>query len=249
MQKIIQNKYILAFIGALLLYISWPPMSFPFLIFIALVPVLLIEDSFYQQPRKYGSAKLLGNLYILFLIWNILTTWWVFNAAKEAVFAITLNSLFMCIPVLLFHKTRKKFSLTIAYISLVCYWLAFEHLHLRWDISWPWLTLGNVFAKWPSVIQWYEYTGVMGGTVWIWVVNILVAKLTIKELLFKFCVPNAFDVYFLNCNLPSTTLFIFGLIINPARISWSTTLYANPFCIFTLVRLEAFAAISIMLLP
>jgi apolipoprotein N-acyltransferase len=179
MQKIIQNKYILAFIGALLLYISWPPMSFPFLIFIALVPVLLIEDSFHQQPRKYGSAKLLGYLYILFLIWNILTTWWVFNAAKEAVFAITLNSLFMCIPILLFHKTRKKYSTTIAYISLVCYWLAFEHLHLRWDISWPWLTLGNVFAKWPSVIQWYEYTGVMGGTVWIWVVNILVAKLVL----------------------------------------------------------------------
>ena len=42
---------------------------------------------------------------------------------------------------------------------------------MRWDLNWPWLTLGNVFADQPSWIQWYSYTGVLGGTIWVLVLN------------------------------------------------------------------------------
>jgi apolipoprotein N-acyltransferase len=35
------------------------------------------------------------------------------------------------------------------------------------------MTLGNGFAVSHQWVQWYEYTGVYGGTVWIWIVNIL----------------------------------------------------------------------------
>ena len=35
-----------------------------------------------------------------------------------------------------------------------------------------WLNLGNVFSMRPSWVQWYEYTGAFGGTLWIWLVNI-----------------------------------------------------------------------------
>jgi len=41
-----------------------------------------------------------------------------------------------------------------------------------WGLSWPWLTLGNVFATHPSWIQWYEYTGTSGGSLWVMIVNI-----------------------------------------------------------------------------
>jgi len=51
--------------------------------------------------------------------------------------------------------------------------MGFEYLHLKdWGLSWPWLTLGNVFATHTEWIQWYEYTGVSGGTFWILLVNI-----------------------------------------------------------------------------
>src|SRR5690606_19101353 len=30
------------------------------------------------------------------------------------------------------------------------------------------------FATFPEWIQWYEYTGVFGGTLWIWLVNLLI---------------------------------------------------------------------------
>jgi apolipoprotein N-acyltransferase len=51
--------------------------------------------------------------------------------------------------------------------------MSFELLHLHWDFSWPWFQLGNVFSETTSWIQWYEYTGVFGGSLWVWIVNIL----------------------------------------------------------------------------
>ena len=34
-----------------------------------------------------------------------------------------------------------------------------------------WLTLGNVFANRPYLIQWYEFTGVLGGSAWVLALN------------------------------------------------------------------------------
>ena len=51
--------------------------------------------------------------------------------------------------------------------------MCFEYIHLQdWGLSWPWLTLGNVFATHTEWIQWYEYTGTSGGSLWIMLVNI-----------------------------------------------------------------------------
>ena len=52
-----------------------------------------------------------------------------------------------------------------------------EYLHLNWDLSWPWLTLGNVFANTTYFAQWYEYTGFLGGSFWVLIINILFFKL------------------------------------------------------------------------
>jgi len=62
----------------------------------------------------------------------------------------------------------------LGYVGLVVFWLGFEYLHMHWDINWPWLNLGNVFANNTWLIQWYEYTGSPGGSLWILVSNILV---------------------------------------------------------------------------
>ena len=66
----------------------------------------------------------------------------------------------------------KKYGRSIGYFSLICYWMLFEYIHLNWQLSWPWLSLGNVFAANPDWVQWYEYTGIGGGTLWVLLVNI-----------------------------------------------------------------------------
>ena len=60
-----------------------------------------------------------------------------------------------------------------ALAGLVCFWIGYEYLHQSWDLAFPWMTLGNGFAVSHEWVQWYEYTGVYGGTVWIWALNIL----------------------------------------------------------------------------
>lgn len=60
-----------------------------------------------------------------------------------------------------------------AYLFLVALWMAFEKFHLDWEFSWPWLNLGNAFANTTQWIQWYEFTGSFGGTLWVLIVNII----------------------------------------------------------------------------
>lgn len=40
------------------------------------------------------------------------------------------------------------------------------------QISWPWLVLGNAFARTLSMAQWYEFLGTLGGSLWIWACNL-----------------------------------------------------------------------------
>lgn len=67
-----------------------------------------------------------------------------------------------------------------------------EWFHQDWDLSWPWLNLGNALASQHTWIQWYEYTGAAGGTLWILIVNILAFNLlktilegSLKTLVFR----------------------------------------------------------------
>ena len=78
---------------------------------------------------------------------------------------------------LLFHKIKKATTNRLGYIAFVVCWLSFEYLHLNWDLSWPWLTLGNVFANATYAVQWYEYTGILGGTLWVLLINVLIFRL------------------------------------------------------------------------
>ena len=157
--------------SALLLGAGWPILPFPFLLFLGFIPLLYLEEE-YAHKDKWGG--LFGYAYLSFLIWNLLTTWWVINSTVSgAIMAFLANSFLMCIPFLMFSYTKRITNEWVGYVSLPAYWIAFEYLHMNWDLSWPWLTLGNGFASAPILVQWYEYTGVFGGSLWILAVNIL----------------------------------------------------------------------------
>ncbi len=166
-----------AFLSGILLTLAWPSSGIAPLLFVALIPLLFVEDAAMRPTPVISGRYVFVYAYLTFFTFNLLTTWWVKYASLfGAVAAIFFNALFMALVFQLFHITRKKLGNKLGYVSLVVFWVTFEHLHMDWDLSWPWLTLGNGFAGWPLMIQWYEYTGVLGGTVWIWVINILLYK-------------------------------------------------------------------------
>src|SRR5665213_2794099 len=74
----------------------------------------------------------------------------------------------------LYYRLRLITSRGWSLFGLVNFWIGYEYLHQTWDLAFPWMTLGNGFAVSHQWVQWYEYTGVYGGTIWIWLVNILI---------------------------------------------------------------------------
>ena len=171
----LQRPLVLAGLGSLLLWggwAPWPSAPLSLLLFIGWVPYLVME----RQLTRDGARKrrVFASTYLFLLLWNALTTWWVSYADLAAgIAAVVLNALLMCLPLMAFRQTKKRLGNRIGYLSLPIFWIAFEQLHLHWDITWPWLTLGNGFAAAPQWVQWYEYTGFLGGSVWVWVVNLL----------------------------------------------------------------------------
>jgi apolipoprotein N-acyltransferase len=166
------HSYLIALLGGLLLWASWPTSPFTFLVFFSWLPLLWIEEN-------TGSYKRLFFLtYLHMLVWNAFTTWWIYHASLPgALMAIILNSGIMCLPWLLMHAVRRQFGKRAAQVAVLAFWISFEFLHHNWELSWPWLTLGNVFATQPDWVQWYSVTGTTGGSIWVLVVNLLAFEL------------------------------------------------------------------------
>lgn len=170
-----RQLFLLSLLSALLLAFGWFPHGFVPLLFIAFVPLLMVENAVFKTPGKYRPLTLIACTYLTFLVWNILTTWWIKNASYGgAVMAITCNALLMTITFILFHNVRKRLDEKWSSLVFICFWITFEFLHHDWDLTWTWLSLGNAFADVPNWIQWYEYTGIFGGSLWILVVNCFV---------------------------------------------------------------------------
>lgn len=200
-----------------LLSVSWPAEGIPFLLLISFIPLLFVEDHIYQNEKHFPRFSVFFYSYPAFFLWNLLTTWWIYNATKFGmVGAVMLNAMFMSLIFQLFHSTRKATAEKSGYLSLALYWIAFEYLHLDWDLSWSWLNLGNGFANYPALIQWYEYTGVLGGSLWILGVNILIF-LTINH----FVMDKKFSVYVLSTLIGTLILIIIPVI--SSKIIYSHT--------------------------
>ena len=140
-------------------------MSIPFIIphtgFIALfgiIPLLCME----RIADMLGKKRIWIYHYSAFVLWNTFTTFWVCNATiGGGIFAILANSLQMSTIFALFRLSKKKFSGTLPYIFLALGWIAWERFYFDAEISWPWLVLGNSFARTTWAIQWYEITGAL----------------------------------------------------------------------------------------
>lgn len=151
-------------------------MSLPYLIphagFLALigfVPLLCME----RISSMTGKKRIWIYHYSAFVIWNAVTTFWICNATVGGcLFAIFANALQMSLVFGLFCLSKRKFKGVLPYIFLMTAWIAWERFYFDAEISWPWLTLGNAFARSTWAIQWYEITGTLGGSLWVWLCNL-----------------------------------------------------------------------------
>ncbi|MVZ62848.1 apolipoprotein N-acyltransferase [Sphingobacterium humi] len=178
-----KSNYLLAILSAFLLWLAWPPIPYSaILLLVAFVPFLVAVEQTLRGNYKNKGRKVFALAFLTGVIWNTASIYWVYNAMNAFLDALpsflislipyTLAPLLMACAFRLYYQMRKKNNILISFMGLASFWIAYEYLHQSWDLSFPWMTLGNGFANSHQLVQWYSITGVYGGTLWIWLCNI-----------------------------------------------------------------------------
>jgi apolipoprotein N-acyltransferase len=173
-----RKHLLLALLSALLLSLPWYESFSGLLLLVAFVPLLVVEHDFAKSNRR-GFWKY---AWLCLLLWNAATTWWIYNATPFGMAGAFIgNSAQMLLVVWLFHVIKKRAGSAVGYAAFVALWLAWEWFYFDAEITWPWLTLGNGFAKDIKLVQWYELTGALGGSLWALLCNLLVFFILQKQ--------------------------------------------------------------------
>ena len=174
-----------ALLSAFLMWLAWPPHTFAApLLLVGLVPLFIALDNIILAKEVKTGKKVFLTAGLTFLVWNTACIYWVYNAISaynSAIVALPisiipfgLGALLMTFAFWLYYRFRTIVGRKgLAYFALICFWVGMEYLHQTWDLAFPWMTLGNGFAGMHQLAQWYESTGVYGGTVWIMLSNIM----------------------------------------------------------------------------
>lgn len=129
-----------------------------------LVPLLIAME----RTKSWGQAFRWS--YWSFLLFSVLTTWWVGSWQANAdpwlmtssIVLIIIHPLFFVLPIVLYRWVRRATSYTYGLMFLPLLWCGGEYLHALTDASYPWLTLGNSQTYNTLYIQFIEYTGIWG---------------------------------------------------------------------------------------
>ena len=147
----------------------------------------MATENIISSDRKKKGNLVFKTAFLCFVVWNTASIYWVINSLTAvmpvwmalfvSIIPFGLGSLLMTIAFWLYYRLRLITSRTISFAGLICFWIGYEYLHQTWDLAFPWMNLGNGFAQSHYLIQWYEFTGVYGGTLWVLLTNILLFQL------------------------------------------------------------------------
>jgi len=157
---------------AFLLFVSWPPHGFPILLFVSFVPLLILGSHSETKTSNYFVV-----LFVTFLLIHILSAGWMYSSTFVGTLLTHLFQALLMSLAFLSWKTGTKWIPSYKFVFFLSGWLSVEYLQTRWAPAWPWFSLGNGFADQTKWIQWYAYTGVLGGSLWILTINWLVFKI------------------------------------------------------------------------
>ncbi len=168
------QRIALSILSGLILSLGWMQLSIGWIVLIGFIPLLFVFDSLLISESKRKKAAFFLYSFICFLVWNLINTWWIYHATLPgAIAAVLLSSVLMASVMMAFFSISISFGRRMSYIALVSFWISFEYLFMNSQLSWPWLILGNAFANNVKIIQWYEYFGHIGGSLWTLIVNLL----------------------------------------------------------------------------
>jgi apolipoprotein N-acyltransferase len=142
------------------------------------VPLLVLAARHDASRRSFW--RMAGWTALFIALWYGLTIWWVWFATPAGPIAATFFAwVYTGAAFMLWFWISKRAPKSLSYTVLVSAWTLGEWLYNTSQASFPWLSIGNGFAHDTWAIQWYEFTGEFGGTVWVLVCSILIYEFLI----------------------------------------------------------------------
>ncbi|MCA1756808.1 MAG: apolipoprotein N-acyltransferase [Bacteroidales bacterium] len=161
----LKNLLISAIAGATA-SMAWIPVLPAPLIFISFILWIHIYLT-HSESREFHTSLFI-NISAGFLIYNIISLAWIGRVTVTGAVMVMIVNSFMAGMVFwtasLIHRRTSRLT---GLISLGALWLTYEKFTMSVPFFTPWLNPGNVFGHSPRLVQWYEFTGAGGGSLWI----------------------------------------------------------------------------------
>ncbi len=173
---------LLIIVSGLLYGLSYPPLNFHLLIFFSLA--ILIHLIFTAK----SLLRVLGRTYMTFFVASLTAISWISVSGMQenadpflivaGISVLIIYPLFFLpaagLMFILFKTFDRNDLRLIPLISFPVVWTAFEYLSTWGQITFPWLLSGNSHTTLLSKIQFIEYTGVYGISLWISIISVLI---------------------------------------------------------------------------
>ncbi len=168
-------RSLFAILAGILLGLSFPPFSSGALAMVAFVPLFFaLREENFRSGLRYS--------YVCFLVFNLITLYWTggFTHGKDLYLMaagsllILAHPFFFLIPIAAWIYFRRHFGMNRSLVAFPFFWVTFEYVHSRTQLSFPWISLGNTQTYDLSLIQFISCTGASGLSFLILCLNVLV---------------------------------------------------------------------------
>jgi apolipoprotein N-acyltransferase len=163
--------FLLSILSGIILLLSWISPQLFFLLFIAFIPLFYIFDKKVSLCRNLFLQWVL--VYLAMFLWNLDNAWIMQVDKTGGLIVLFIHPVLLSLPFILLIAARNK-SFLLQFSLFISSWLFFEWLLQQWELAFPLLNLGLGLGSTPRLIQWYEFTGAEGGSLWILLVNIAI---------------------------------------------------------------------------
>ncbi len=180
-----RNDWLLLTISGIILGISFPPVPFPFtlFIFVGLIPYFIVLQ------RRTTLASISKATFLFALVFSLVTIYWVGSWSSEADPYLMLAGAalllaypsVMLIPSTLYYLAKKVFPKLDALWFFPIFWVTLEYLLTLTDLRFPWVLLGHGLAKFNLFIQGADIIGTNGLSLAVAYINVLLFKAFIEK--------------------------------------------------------------------
>lgn len=199
-----RKNLLLSLLSSVLLSLSFPPLKFGFLAFIAIVPFfLLLEDKNYKESIRWG--------FLTGLFMNIGTLYWIsWVTVPGAIAAILYLPIYMIIYAVLHSFIRNRLGEKYLYWCIPFLWTGVEYLRSLGVLGFPWVSIAYTQSYYLSLIQYVSYTSVYGVSFWVITINVFILLILKNISEFKKVI-----IYFIILVFLLIIPWIYGLLVIP----------------------------------